>query len=313
MIYYELEEPNDVSKIEILTLIVRMLWAQIGVKMTKNNELSNGGHSPDEPLMDLAVQEKLAGSLTAETTELIPFLPYLLQDLWELGSDPEVFLELIKKHIAAPREMKVLDLGCGKGAVSVKLAESLGISVKGIDIIPEFIDYARKKAGQLSLSGNCCFEAGDINQAVTREQNYDLVIFGAVGDVLGGPEETVEKLKRTIRPGGYILLEDGYLTGEQQQVNYQNYEYPTQTEWEEIFNRQGLELVTMVPSQDEPLKEVNDWNNQMIQMRAAQLSAQYPQHKALFEGYVQSQLDECIDLEEGGAVTGASWLLRLMA
>jgi len=33
----------------------------------------------------LDVKEKLAKSLTAETTELIPYLPYLLQDLWELG------------------------------------------------------------------------------------------------------------------------------------------------------------------------------------------------------------------------------------
>lgn len=32
------------------------------------------------------VDEKLAKLLTADTTELIPYLPYLLQDLWELGS-----------------------------------------------------------------------------------------------------------------------------------------------------------------------------------------------------------------------------------
>jgi len=34
------------------------------------------------------VEEKLAKSLTAESVELIPYLPYLLQDLWELGSSP---------------------------------------------------------------------------------------------------------------------------------------------------------------------------------------------------------------------------------
>ena len=38
--------------------------------------------------MDIAPEsrDKLAKSLTAETIDLIPFLAYLLQDLWELLS-----------------------------------------------------------------------------------------------------------------------------------------------------------------------------------------------------------------------------------
>ena len=43
-------------------------------------------------------QEKLAYSLSSETMDLLPFIPYLLQDFWELGSDPEVMIELIGQH-----------------------------------------------------------------------------------------------------------------------------------------------------------------------------------------------------------------------
>ncbi|WP_207706943.1 hypothetical protein [Alkalibaculum sporogenes] len=43
------------------------------------------------------VEEKLAKSLTAESTELIPYLPYLLQDLWELGSSPKDIINMIQK------------------------------------------------------------------------------------------------------------------------------------------------------------------------------------------------------------------------
>jgi hypothetical protein len=32
------------------------------------------------------VEEKLARSLTGESTAIIPYLPYLFQDLWELGA-----------------------------------------------------------------------------------------------------------------------------------------------------------------------------------------------------------------------------------
>lgn len=84
------------------------------------------------------VEEKLAKSLTAESTELIPFLPNLLCDLWELGSSPKDVICLITKHIADPKGIRVLDLACGKGAVSVMTAKEIGCFVKGIDILPEF-------------------------------------------------------------------------------------------------------------------------------------------------------------------------------
>jgi hypothetical protein len=38
------------------------------------------------------IERKLALSLTAETTGLLSFLPYLLQDFWELGSSPRDML-----------------------------------------------------------------------------------------------------------------------------------------------------------------------------------------------------------------------------
>lgn len=36
--------------------------------------------------MNDTVKEKLAESLTSNTTDILPYLPYLLQDFWELGS-----------------------------------------------------------------------------------------------------------------------------------------------------------------------------------------------------------------------------------
>ncbi|MDR0978655.1 MAG: class I SAM-dependent methyltransferase, partial [Lachnospiraceae bacterium] len=77
------------------------------------------------------VQEKVASSLTANGIELLPFIPYLLQDLWELGSSPEDIMHLIKKHISISNNTKMLDLACGKGAVSVNICKELNIETKG--------------------------------------------------------------------------------------------------------------------------------------------------------------------------------------
>ena len=55
------------------------------------------------------------------------------------------------------RDTKVLDLACGKGAVSVRLAKELNIHFKGVDILPEFIDYAKCNAQEYGVSDLCEF------------------------------------------------------------------------------------------------------------------------------------------------------------
>jgi 2-polyprenyl-3-methyl-5-hydroxy-6-metoxy-1,4-benzoquinol methylase len=156
------------------------------------------------------VEEKLAKSLTSESTEIIPYLPYLLQDLWELGSSPKDIIDMILKHMQVSQKTKVLDLACGKGAVSIHVAKALGCKVKGIDIISDFIDFADKKAQEYGVEKLCEFKVGDINEAVKVESDYDIVVLGAVGDVLGNPEETIQKLKITVKNGGYIIIDDAY-------------------------------------------------------------------------------------------------------
>lgn len=92
------------------------------------------------------VETKLAESLSSSSTELIPFLPYLLQDLFELGSSPMDMLNIIQTCIPHPHSLKVLDLACGKGAVSIGLAKALKCQIKGIDLMPDFIEAAMKTA-----------------------------------------------------------------------------------------------------------------------------------------------------------------------
>ena len=89
------------------------------------------------------LETKLAESLSSSSTELIPYLPYLLQDLFELGSSTNDMLQIIQQHLPNPQKLKVLDLACGKGAVSICLASSLKCQVKGIDLVPDFIEVAK--------------------------------------------------------------------------------------------------------------------------------------------------------------------------
>lgn len=254
------------------------------------------------------VKEKLARSLTADTTDLLPYLPYLLQDFWELGSSPEDMLNLFRKHIPVSPGMRVLDLGCGKGAVSIRLAQELGISFKGIDLMPEFIDQARAKATELGLSELCSFEVGEAGESLKNERDYDCLIFGAVGNILGDHQTTLQALTAAIKKGGYLLFDDAYILDKPggPQLNFEQ-EYPTYEQWQAIFKALNLELIDCLTSSDSPGQDV-ERDMGWISARAEELIKLHPAEKALFEQYVENQRNEYLDLEQ--ELVGATWLLR---
>lgn len=250
--------------------------------------------------------EKLARSLTADNTALIPHLPYLLQDFWALGSSPADMLHLFQKNIAPDPNMKVLDLACGKGAVSIQMAQALGIHFKGIDFFPEFIDQARKKALEAGVSDLCRFEVGDANDSLKTERDYDCVIFGAVGNIFGDHKTSLKALIATIKKGGYILFDDAYVADEGQQLNSEH-DYPTYEEWRAIFKGLKLEMIDCLDSSNISHEQVEKEMNWIIS-RADELKRIHPSQKDLFDQYVENQRSEYQDLEHD--LVGATWLLR---
>jgi len=254
--------------------------------------------------------EQLARSLSWETTELLPFFPYLLQDFWELGSDPEVMAELINKYVNISDKTRILDLACGKGAVTVKVAHKLRVKVKGIDLIPEFIEYAVQKAKEYNATDLCEFLLDDVNEAVKREKDYDCVVFGAVGlDVLGGPVEALGKLKATLKPGGYILIEEGYIPdeGKREDIRVNKDAYFPLQQWLDLFKEMGLELVETASGHSEGNLD-SDSGMAAITARAGELIEKYPDKKEIFEGYIRNQQNEYDDIED--SIVCVTWLLR---
>jgi SAM-dependent methyltransferase len=258
------------------------------------------------------IEEKLACSLSAETTELLPFLPYLLQDFWELGSDPEVICDLIQKHVNITPATRVLDLACGKGAVSVRIAERFHVKVKGIDILPGFIEYAKQKADEHNVSDLCEFIISDINEAVDTEKDYDVVIFGAAGVVLGNPAEMLRKLKAVIKPGGYILIVESYLpeNTKQNDIKCNSYELLTEKQWALLFEEAGLALIDtdFGENNDTPASGDSDTGMAFITARANELIAKHPDKKGIFEGYVRNQQNEYDDIEN--SFINPTWILK---
>lgn len=258
--------------------------------------------------MNQEVERRLAESLTfAGSTDIIPYLPYLLKDFWSLGSEPEEMANLLHLHTDFNSDFQILDLACGKGAVSICLAKEFGCTVKGIDLMSEFIAEAKAKAEEFGVSGQCDFMVGDVNDAVTNEREYDLIIWGAAGDLLGSYPETLAGIARTIKSCGYILLDDCYIPSAHQCLRF-HHDYLTKEQWEHVFLENGVTVIAC----NEAIQEVNpsvyadDLGN--IRRRAEELIRQHPDKREMFENYVKSQQAEYEDLQDG--VIPALWLLK---
>lgn len=257
--------------------------------------------------MNSEIQKRLAESLTAESTDIIPYLPYLLQDFWSLSSEPEKMAELLRSHTNFDQNCRILDLACGKGAAAIYLAKEFNCAAKGIDLIGAFISEAKEKAQEYGVSQQCEFITGDVNEAVLTQRGFDLTIWCGAGDLLGSYPKTVAGIARTVKPGGYILLDEAYIPEEHQCLRF-HHDYLTLAQWETTFKENGLTIAAF----HREMQAVNlaEYAGELgnIRRRAEELAEQFPDKRRMLEDYVKSQQAEYEDLQDGPVA--ALWLLR---
>jgi ubiquinone/menaquinone biosynthesis C-methylase UbiE len=244
-------------------------------------------------------------SLDGFDRELYPYLPYLLQDLWGMGSDPEAMVSLLRREGFAPPR-RILDLGCGKGAVSIRIAEELGCPVMGVDAMPAFIDAARAKATDRRVGRLCRFVIGDIRARRWEPETFDVIVFGALGRILGDMTETLTFLAGSLNPRGYVLLDDGFLEDDSPTV-YDR--CPRRSAFYGPIAASGFEVVGEELLAKEAIEAIDRSFYQMIETRALELTREYPDKAALFRGYLDSQEAESSVLEND--LVCGTWLLRL--
>lgn len=113
---------------------------------------------------------------------------------------------------------RVLDIGCGKGAFTVRLKESFpAASVTGVDIAPTAIKKARQKYGHLGID----FTTFDIKeyQSLTDKVGRDfglVVMFDLMWYVLPEFENIVKYLGRIISKGGWLLISQSFYQPDEQ-------------------------------------------------------------------------------------------------
>jgi ubiquinone/menaquinone biosynthesis C-methylase UbiE len=103
------------------------------------------------------------------------------------------------------RDVRILELACGTGNFSVKLAQA-GFSVVGLDRYGTLIDLAREKR-QASRLGHLAFQQGDITSRNDfREDSFDQVVNIHSLYVHPDPERKLKEAYRVLKPGGHAVF-----------------------------------------------------------------------------------------------------------
>lgn len=114
--------------------------------------------------------------------------------VWKLAAD---VLELLD----AKSGERILDLGCGTGHLTARIAET-GAYVVGIDRSSEMIRQAKEKYPSLR------FEVMDARE-ITFEGTFDAVFSNATLHWIKEPERVIGGIKGILRPGGRFVAEFG--------------------------------------------------------------------------------------------------------
>lgn len=107
--------------------------------------------------------------------------------------------------------MRVLDIGCGVGDVSLLAATFVGPGgeVVGVDKDSRSLQLARQRAAEQRLD-NVCFVEADLD-SVSLSGRFDVLLGRFVLMYLGDAVHTVKRLSSLVRPGGIVAFQEYWM------------------------------------------------------------------------------------------------------
>lgn len=241
-----------------------------------------------------SLEESVVVAMDTTDTAIFPYLPYILQDFWEIGTSAQEVVTLLERQKMNHAQLEILDLGCGKGAVSIKLADKFRCRCLGIDAAKEFINEAKCVAKEYALNTLCEFRVADIRKEIIDLGKYDIIILGAIGQVFGNYYETLTTLLPHLNNDGVIIIDDGYIENNDGALSV------SVLDKEELLrqvNKVGMKIYDEIRVTQEVFDNNEDDFQSLVQ-RCEELKIKNPEKASLFQSYIENQRQEYITLEK---------------
>lgn len=142
------------------------------------------------------------------------------QNSWLTADEHDLFI----KWIAPSEQSRVLDIACGSGRTTLRIAERTGCSVHGVDIHAAAIAEARSAAEQSGMGTRATFEQVDGSRRLPFDDaSFDaLICIDAINHLPDRPT-VLREWARVLKPGAVLVFTDpivvtGPLTNEEMTV-----------------------------------------------------------------------------------------------
>ena len=112
------------------------------------------------------------------------------------------------------KNKKILDIGCGTGRNSIKLAKK-GANVTGIDFSKNMLEIAKKKAKMVNLK--ISFKIGRVTNLPFSNNSFDKVTCNLTLSHVKNLNKALKEMKRVVKKNGIIVISDlnPFLCGKQ--------------------------------------------------------------------------------------------------
>jgi hypothetical protein len=166
---------------------------------------------------------------------------------------------------------------------------------------------ARTLAAERGVGHLCAFREGDILEVLRGEASHDVALLVSVGPLLGDHRRTLEGLRQQVRPGGLVLIADGFLAeGVDALTGYEG--CASRADTLRQLAAFGDALVREIVTPPAETRAENDRYTALIRGRAERLRRLHPDLAGLIDAYVARQEHEVAQIERGFVC--ATWILR---
>jgi len=134
---------------------------------------------------------------------------YSPREAQRLQEQSQILEKLLHEGTSFPAGSKVLEAGCGVGAQTEILARrNPGAQITCVDLSRESLEQAKRRMEELGVA-SVRFHQANISNLSFTDDRFDHIFVCFVLEHLPDPVQTLQELRRVLKPGGMITVIEG--------------------------------------------------------------------------------------------------------